>query len=105
VTSSVAAVKIATTPVAAPVSNLASETHQPKHYDIVQGMERVIGKMEDTLQICEMAQRSMQMASRHGIFPFGLRLPSNVYARQAIKSSQIQFGRRPPSGGLKPESA
>jgi hypothetical protein len=43
------------------------------------------------------------MAPRHGAFPFGLRPPSNIYARQAIKSSQIQSGWRRLAGDLKPE--
>jgi hypothetical protein len=38
-----------------PISDLASETHLPKPYDIVQGMEHVIGMMEETLQIYERA--------------------------------------------------
>jgi hypothetical protein len=45
----------ATTSNATPVSDLATETHPPKPYDIVLGMERVIGMMEDTLQVCERA--------------------------------------------------
>jgi hypothetical protein len=32
-----------------------SKTHPPKPYDIVQGMERVIDMMEETIQICERA--------------------------------------------------
>jgi hypothetical protein len=102
-TSLVATTQIAMASAATPVSDLALETHPPKPYDIVQGMECIIGIMEDTLQICERAQRSMQMASRQGTFPFGLRPPSDAYARQAIKSSQIQSGQRRPSSDLKPE--
>jgi hypothetical protein len=45
--------------------------------------------MEETLQICERAQRSTQTASRCKTFPFGLRPSSDVYARQAAKSTQI----------------
>jgi hypothetical protein len=85
---------ITTALVAIPVSDLASETHPPKPYDNVQGMERVISMMEDTLQIYERDQRSTQVASRRGTFPFGLRPPSDVYARQATKTSQIQSGSR-----------
>jgi hypothetical protein len=48
-TSSVSAVKIATTPIATSVSDLALEPQPPKPYDIVQGMEHVISIMEDTL--------------------------------------------------------
>jgi D-mannonate dehydratase len=51
-------VKVSATPVAAPSSDLKSKTHPPKPYDIVQGMERVMDMMEETLQICERAQRS-----------------------------------------------
>jgi hypothetical protein len=66
------------------------KTHPPKPYDIVQGMERDIDMMEETLQICEKAQRSTQDASHRKTFPFGMRPPSDMYARQAAKSIQIQ---------------
>jgi hypothetical protein len=66
-------------------------------------MERVIGMIEETLQICERAQRSTQMASRHKTFPFGLRPPSDFYARQVTRSPQIQFGRRQSYSDLKLE--
>jgi hypothetical protein len=36
-------------------SGKKSKTHPPKPYDIVQGMERVIDMMEETIQICERA--------------------------------------------------
>jgi hypothetical protein len=36
---------------AAPSSGKKSKSHPPKPYDIVQGMERVIDMMEETLQI------------------------------------------------------
>jgi hypothetical protein len=49
-------------------------------------MERVIGMIEETLQICERAQRSTQMVSRRKTFPFGLRPPSDFYARQVTRS-------------------
>jgi hypothetical protein len=55
-------------------------------------MERVIDMMEETLQICEWAQRSTQDASHHKTFSFGLWPPSDVYKRQAAKSIQIQSG-------------
>jgi hypothetical protein len=38
-----------TTPISIPVSELVSETHPPKPYDITQRMECVISMMEDTL--------------------------------------------------------
>jgi hypothetical protein len=57
-TSPAVSVKVSATPVAAPSSDLKSKTHPPKPYDIVQGMERVMDMMEETLQICERAQRS-----------------------------------------------
>jgi hypothetical protein len=66
-------------------------------------MERVINMMEETLQICERAQRSMQDASHRKTFPFGLRPPSDVYTQQATKSIQIQSGRQQPSSDLKVE--
>jgi hypothetical protein len=91
-TSLLTVVKIVTAPAAAPVSDLAPETHPPKYYDIVQGMERVISIMEEALQICERAQRSTQMASRHKTFPFGLRPPSDVYACQATRSPGSNLG-------------
>jgi D-mannonate dehydratase len=45
--------RVTTVPVTTTVSDLAMETHPPRPYDIVQGMERVISIMEDTLEICE----------------------------------------------------
>jgi hypothetical protein len=60
--------------------------------------------MEETLQICERAQRSTQDASHRKTFPFGLRPPSDTYARQAAKSVQIQSGQQQPSGDLKAET-
>jgi hypothetical protein len=59
--------------------------------------------MEETLQICERAQRSTQDASRRKTFPFSLRPPSDAYTRQATKSIQIQSGRQRSSGDLKTE--
>jgi hypothetical protein len=70
---------------AAPSSGQESNSHPPKPYDLVQGMERVIGMMEETLQICERAQRSTQDASHRRTFPFGRRPSSDVYQRQAAK--------------------
>jgi hypothetical protein len=64
-------------------------------------MERVIDMMEETLQICERAQRSTQDASHRKTFPFGLRPSSNAYAHQAAKSIQIQSGRQQPTGDPK----
>jgi hypothetical protein len=49
-------------------------------------MERVIDMMEETLQICERAQRSTQDVSHCKTFPFGLRPPNNMYTRRAVKS-------------------
>jgi hypothetical protein len=49
-------------------------------------MERVIDMMEETLQICERAQRSTQDASRHKTFPFGLRPSRSTHARQVAMS-------------------
>jgi hypothetical protein len=89
-TSPMASVKAPATPDAAPTSSKKLKTHPPKPYDIVQGMERVIDMMEETLQICEKAQRSTQDASHRKTFPFGMRPPSDMYARQAAKSIQIQ---------------
>jgi hypothetical protein len=54
-TSQTASVKTPATPDAAPSFSKKSKTHPPKPYDIVQGMERVIDMMEETLQICERA--------------------------------------------------
>jgi hypothetical protein len=92
VTSPTASVKALTTSDAAPSPGKKSKTHPPKPYDIVQGMERVIDMMEETLQICERAQRSTQDASHRKTLPFGLRPPSDAYAHQAAKSIQIQSG-------------
>jgi predicted transcriptional regulator len=58
-------------------SGRKSKTHPPKPNDLVQGMERVIDMMEETFQICERAQRSMQDAPHHRTFPFSLRSPSS----------------------------
>jgi hypothetical protein len=90
-------------PVAALSSSQKSKTHPPKPYDIVQGIERVIDMMEEILQIYKRAQRSTHDASRRKTFPFGLRPPSDAYARQATKSIQIQSGRQRSSGDLKIE--
>jgi hypothetical protein len=67
-------------------------------------MERVIDMMEETLQIYERAQRSMEDALHRKTFPFGLRPSSDAYARQAAKSIQIQSERQQPSGDLKVET-
>jgi hypothetical protein len=66
-------------------------------------MDSVIDMMEETLQICEKAQRSTQGTSHRKTFPFGLRAPSGVYTQQAPKSIQIQSGRQQPSCDLKVE--
>jgi hypothetical protein len=92
-TSPTASVKAPTTCGAAPSSGKKSKTHPPKPYDIVQGMGRVIDTMEETLQICERAQRSTQDAWHRNTFPFGLRPPSDVYTRQARELIKIQSGR------------
>jgi glycine cleavage system protein P-like pyridoxal-binding family len=81
--------KAPATPVAAPSFSQKSKAHPPKPYDIVQGMERVIDMMQETLQICERAQRSTQDVSCRQTFPFGLRPSSNAHASQAAKSIQI----------------
>jgi hypothetical protein len=60
--------------------------------------------MEETLQICERAQRTRQDASNRKTFTFALRLPSDVYTRQAAKSIKIQSRRQQPSGDLKVET-
>jgi hypothetical protein len=103
-TSPTASVKVPVTSSVAPSSGQKSKTQPPKPYDLIQGMERVIDMMEETLQICERAQCSMQDASQRKTFPFGLRPPSDVYNHQAAKSIQIQSGRRQPTSDLKVES-
>jgi hypothetical protein len=62
-------VKVPATSDVAPSSGKKSKTHPPKPYDIVQGMERVIDMMEETLQICKRAQRSTQDASHRRTLP------------------------------------
>jgi hypothetical protein len=104
VTTPTASVEAQATSNVAPSSSKKSKTHPPKPYDIIQGMERVID-MEETLQIYGRAQRSMQDASNHKTFPFGLQPPSDVYTRHAAKSIQIQSGRQQPSGNLKSKLA
>jgi hypothetical protein len=86
-------VKAPATPVATPSFSKKSKTHPPKPCDIVQRMERIIDMIEETLQICERAQRSTQDASRCKTFPFGLRPSTDAYARQAAKPIQIQSRR------------
>jgi hypothetical protein len=54
-TSPTVSMKVPVTSVATPSSNPKSKAHPPKPYDIIQGMERVINMMEETLQICERA--------------------------------------------------
>jgi hypothetical protein len=102
-TSPTASVKASTTLDATPSSGKKSKTHPPQPYDVVQGLERVIDMMEETLQICERAQRSTQGASHRKAFPFGLWPFSDVCARQVAKSIQIQSGRQESSGDLKVE--
>jgi uncharacterized cupredoxin-like copper-binding protein len=79
VTSPTASMKVPATSDVATNSGKKSKTHPPKPYDIVQGMERFIDMMEETLQICKKAQRSTQDVSHRKTFPFGLRSPSGVY--------------------------
>jgi hypothetical protein len=79
-TSPVASAKAPTTLDAAPSSGKKLKTHPPRPYDLVQGMERVIDMMEETLQICERAQCSTQDASHRRTFPFNLRSASDVHA-------------------------
>jgi hypothetical protein len=98
-----ASVEAPATLYAVPNSGKKSKNHPPKPYDIVQGMERVIYMMEETLQICETAQRSTQDASHRKTFPFGLQASSGVYTLQAAKLIQIQSGRQQPSADLKVE--
>jgi hypothetical protein len=66
-------------------------------------MECIIDMMEETLQICERAQRSTQDASHRKTFPFGLLPPSDAHAHQVAKSIQIQSGRQQPYDNLKVE--
>jgi hypothetical protein len=48
-TSPTTSTKVPTTFGAAPSSGRESKTHSPKPCDLVQGMERVVNKMEETL--------------------------------------------------------
>jgi hypothetical protein len=48
-TSPMASVKAPTSSDTAPSSGKKSKTHPPKSYDIIQGMDRVIDMMEETL--------------------------------------------------------
>jgi hypothetical protein len=52
-TSPATSAKVSMASDAAPSSGQESNSHPPKPYDLVQGMERVIDMMEETLQICE----------------------------------------------------
>jgi hypothetical protein len=80
VTSPTASVKVPATSDIPPAPT-KSKTHPPKPNDLVQGMERVIDMMEETLQISERAQRSTQDASHRSTFPYDLRSVSDVHAR------------------------
>jgi hypothetical protein len=96
-------VKVPVTSGVVPSSFRKPKTHPPKPYDLVQGMERVIDMMEETLQICERAQGSTQNASHRKTFPFCMRPPSDVCQHQVAKSIQIQSGRQQPTSDLKVE--
>jgi hypothetical protein len=85
-TSPTVSMKVPAMLVTTPNSNLKSKTHPRKPYDIVQGMERVIDMMEETLQICGRAQRSTQDASRRKTFPLGGQPSSDAHVCQAAKS-------------------
>jgi hypothetical protein len=61
--------------------------------------------MEETLQICERAQRSAQDVSHCKTFPFGLRTPSDAYACQEANLIHIKSGRQQPFGDLKVEAS
>jgi hypothetical protein len=86
VTSSMASKKAPTMPDATRSPSKKSKTYPLKPYDIIQGMERIIDMMDETLQICERAQCSTQDALHRKTFPFGLRPSGDAYARQAAKS-------------------
>jgi hypothetical protein len=88
-TSPAAFVEAPSTLDAAPAPAKSRRPTPPKPYDLVQGMERVIDTMEETLHICERAQRSTQDASHRRTFPFGLRSASDVHTLQAAKSIRI----------------
>jgi hypothetical protein len=103
-TSPTASVKAPTTSDATSSFGKKSKTRPPKPYDIIQGMERVIDMMEETLQIYERAQCSMQDASHRKTFPFSLQPPNDVYTQQVAKSIQIQSGQQQPSDNLKVET-
>jgi D-mannonate dehydratase len=67
VTSPTPSVKVPTTSDVARSSGKKSKTHPPKPYDIVQGMERVIDMMEETLRICERAQHNARCVAPHDL--------------------------------------
>jgi hypothetical protein len=73
-------VKAPVTPDVALSSRKTLKTPLPKPYDIVQGMERVIDMMEETLQICERAHCSTQDASHRKTFPSSLWPSNDAYA-------------------------
>jgi hypothetical protein len=93
-----------TTSVAAPVSDLVSETHPPKPYDLVQGIERVASMLEETLQICERAERSTRSAQRPTAFPFGLR-PSAAVFTEEMEEAWSGAGGRSTSDAARPPPA
>jgi hypothetical protein len=71
-TSPVAARQVVVVLVTTTVFDPTMETRLPKPYDLIQGMERVINMMEDTLQICERSQCSTRTTPHYGTSPLRL---------------------------------
>ena len=90
------------TPVAELVSDPVSETHPPKPYDLVQGIEWVASMLEETLQICERAERSTRSAKRPTTFPFGLRPSAAVFTEEMKEAWNRAGGRSTPDDARPP---
>jgi hypothetical protein len=71
----------------APATNLLEKTHPATRCDLIKGMDRIINMMQETLQICEQAQRSPRSVSGPSCEPFGLTSSANVYSDKMAKKS------------------
>jgi hypothetical protein len=106
-TATISAPAVATlpaTPVVASVSDPESETHPPKPFDLVQGIERVANMLEETLQICERAERSTRSTQCPAALPFGLRSSPEVWT-QEMEEAWTRAAGRPKEGDAHPPPA
>jgi hypothetical protein len=90
----VASVEAPATLDAAPSSRKKSKTHPPKPYDLVQGKERVIDMMEETLNISGRAQRSTQDTSHRRPSHSACDLPATCTHDKWQSRSRTNLGNR-----------